>query len=127
NFFFSSKRRHTRFSRDWSSDVCSSDLHRVAAKPGYQERYERERGRTPGSGIHRPAEERIADGTSEPAGSPATITLRARSSATLRQRYPKRIRIHLGELVDHAALPEHTDRITDNGRLIEVMRSKQDR
>src|SRR5205809_366128 len=24
-FFFSSKRRHTRCSRDWSSDVCSSD------------------------------------------------------------------------------------------------------
>src|SRR5690606_40493274 len=27
-FFFSSRRRHTRFSRDWSSDVCSSDLNR---------------------------------------------------------------------------------------------------
>src|SRR5690606_39769245 len=26
SFFFSSRRRHTRFSRDWSSDVCSSDL-----------------------------------------------------------------------------------------------------
>src|SRR5690606_40466677 len=26
DFFFSSRRRHTRFSRDWSSDVCSSDL-----------------------------------------------------------------------------------------------------
>src|SRR5690606_39355881 len=25
-FFCSSRRRHTRFSRDWSSDVCSSDL-----------------------------------------------------------------------------------------------------
>src|SRR5690606_39693925 len=29
-FFFSSRRRHTRFSRDWSSDVCSSDLDEVA-------------------------------------------------------------------------------------------------
>src|SRR5688572_8570986 len=29
-FFFSSRRRHTRFDCDWSSDVCSSDL---AAKP----------------------------------------------------------------------------------------------
>src|SRR5690606_19505519 len=28
-FFFSSRRRHTRFSRDWSSDVCSSDLLRA--------------------------------------------------------------------------------------------------
>src|SRR2546429_5744353 len=28
-FFFSSRRRHTRCSRDWSSDVCSSDLELV--------------------------------------------------------------------------------------------------
>src|SRR5207247_5513343 len=27
-FFFSSRRRHTRSTRDWSSDVCSSDLAR---------------------------------------------------------------------------------------------------
>src|SRR5256884_1297313 len=32
-FFFSSRRRHTRCSRDWSSDVCSSDLGRF----GYSE------------------------------------------------------------------------------------------
>src|SRR3989442_15162685 len=30
-FFFSSRRRHTRCGRDWSSDVCSSDL---AVRPG---------------------------------------------------------------------------------------------
>src|SRR2546422_5667656 len=30
-FFFSSRRRHTRCSRDWSSDVCSSDLFVPAA------------------------------------------------------------------------------------------------
>src|SRR2546422_5993685 len=29
-FFFSSRRRHTRCSRDWSSDVCSSDLRVIA-------------------------------------------------------------------------------------------------
>src|SRR3990167_8601403 len=29
-FFFSSRRRHTRFDCDWSSDVCSSDLKSVA-------------------------------------------------------------------------------------------------
>src|SRR5690606_34090678 len=29
SFFFSCRRRHTRFSRDWSSDVCSSYLERV--------------------------------------------------------------------------------------------------
>src|SRR2546422_649559 len=31
-FFFSSRRRHTRCSRDWSSDVCSSDLFEVLAE-----------------------------------------------------------------------------------------------
>src|SRR5207249_7479746 len=30
-FFFSSRRRHTRSKRDWSSDVCSSDLVRDGA------------------------------------------------------------------------------------------------
>src|SRR5690606_40487221 len=34
-FFFSSRRRHTRFSRDWSSDVCSSDLSRCPDLPAY--------------------------------------------------------------------------------------------
>src|SRR2546429_3615337 len=32
-FFFSSRRRHTRCSRDWSSDVCSSDLAQVRVEP----------------------------------------------------------------------------------------------
>src|SRR2546427_10061757 len=32
-FFFSSRRRHTRFDCDWSSDVCSSDLLRPAGWP----------------------------------------------------------------------------------------------
>src|SRR2546422_4758350 len=31
-FFFSSRRRHTRCSRDWSSDVCSSDLKSKSGK-----------------------------------------------------------------------------------------------
>src|SRR5690606_40188263 len=39
-FFFSSRRRHTIFSRDWSSDVCSSDLERVDEEVG-------------GAGLHR--------------------------------------------------------------------------
>src|SRR3712207_8420307 len=38
-FFFSSRRRHTRYWRDWSSDVCSSDLASracvVAVKRGF--------------------------------------------------------------------------------------------
>src|SRR3712207_7653687 len=43
-FFFSSRRRHTRYWRDWSSDVCSSDLGTplddsawIARPPGYAE------------------------------------------------------------------------------------------
>src|SRR2546429_1561741 len=41
-FFFSSRRRHTRCSRDWSSDVCSSDLFgpfaiRVVENDGFAE------------------------------------------------------------------------------------------
>src|SRR2546430_11406881 len=31
-FFFSSRRRHTRFDCDWSSDVCSSDLVALAKR-----------------------------------------------------------------------------------------------
>src|SRR5690606_40376278 len=36
SFFFSSRRRHTSFSRDWSSDVCSSDLFCVVNAPFYE-------------------------------------------------------------------------------------------
>src|SRR2546422_2258499 len=35
-FFFSSRRRHTRCSRDWSSDVCSSDLEVDGAARAHQ-------------------------------------------------------------------------------------------
>src|SRR5437879_12594704 len=33
SFFFSSRRRHTRYIGDWSSDVCSSDLENIIGKP----------------------------------------------------------------------------------------------
>src|SRR5207302_3205972 len=33
SFFFASRRRHTSFSRDWSSDVCSSDLMNLGQPP----------------------------------------------------------------------------------------------
>src|SRR5690606_41175538 len=39
-FFFSSRRRHTRFSRDWSSDVCSSDLVQHETTPGVVHHFE---------------------------------------------------------------------------------------
>src|SRR5699024_12167312 len=34
-FFFSSRRRHTRSKRDWSSDVCSSDLFIASVRPPF--------------------------------------------------------------------------------------------
>src|SRR2546429_3761669 len=37
-FFFSSRRRHTRCSRDWSSDVCSSDLQLILQNYSHQKR-----------------------------------------------------------------------------------------
>src|SRR5947209_12426193 len=37
-FFFSSRRRHTRYWRDWSSDVCSSDLLSVSGRLQLTER-----------------------------------------------------------------------------------------
>src|SRR5437660_3441628 len=37
-FFFSSRRRHTRWPRDWSSDVCSSDLETRVTVLGHLQR-----------------------------------------------------------------------------------------
>src|SRR5947209_20231867 len=37
-FFFSSRRRHTRYWRDWSSDVCSSDLIELIASENFTSR-----------------------------------------------------------------------------------------
>src|SRR5206468_6720895 len=45
SFFFSSRRRHTRSDRDWSSDVCSSDLSRLRVAVGPSNRA-RKRGTT---------------------------------------------------------------------------------
>src|SRR3989475_11054343 len=46
-FFFSSRRRHTRFDCDWSSDVCSSDLAqagiRIGGTPGDPEQDQNQR------------------------------------------------------------------------------------
>src|SRR5439155_17385025 len=60
-FFFSSRRRHTRWPRDWSSDVCSSDLHVVGEKVRgvSDERNLQTRG---GSGRARSAKPRLGQG-----------------------------------------------------------------
>src|SRR3712207_9400701 len=72
-FFFSSRRRHTIYWRDWSSDVCSSDLARCrAARPGLARRSRRPRparpdSRNSGGGERRPARrdrKRVVEGKS---------------------------------------------------------------
>src|SRR5437870_8354668 len=55
-FFFSSRRRHTRWPRDWSSDVCSSDLR--TARPASRARRARRRGRR---SARRPRRDRTRD------------------------------------------------------------------
>src|ERR1035437_4022140 len=77
-FFFSSRRRHTRYWRDWSSDVCSSDLHwctapaRVAVSSGAE--------LSDGSGATPPALGALAGGCNDlPQRSALTLDHRWRS------------------------------------------------
>src|SRR6266481_7392991 len=59
-FFFSSRRRHTRWNCDWSSDVCSSDLFGTTSARGYTyDQFEP----VPGA---QPAAEAIMAGDSQP-------------------------------------------------------------
>src|SRR5699024_11818453 len=51
SFFFSSRRRHTRSKRDWSSDVCSSDL--VRGQPHHPADPRQPRRPAPGRGRRR--------------------------------------------------------------------------
>src|SRR5207253_4878975 len=51
-FFFSSRRRHTRWPRDWSSDVCSSDLLKVLGMFWGQLRVKQEFGHS-NNAVHR--------------------------------------------------------------------------
>src|SRR5260370_11716749 len=62
-FFFSSRRRHTRFKCDWSSDVCSSDLDTCADASGAPQDLPATPARAPGSAARAPgsaAEETFA-------------------------------------------------------------------
>src|SRR2546429_5478552 len=61
--FFSSRRRHTRCSRDWSSDVCSSDLHLLESellRAALRHRADRTRPRQRPLGTPRSRETRVA-------------------------------------------------------------------
>src|SRR6266480_3909851 len=65
-FFFSSRRRHTRLTCDWSSDVCSSDLGPTAGAS------------TPANS---PAPQYRSSATSPGRGSSAVVTASVRASA----------------------------------------------
>src|SRR5699024_5130915 len=54
-FFFSSRRRHTRSKRDWSSDVCSSDLYGTGFRASASRTPSRSSPRTPRSSPDTPA------------------------------------------------------------------------
>src|SRR6266702_7622879 len=56
-FFFSSRRRHTRWPRDWSSDVCSSDLGFTAGRAASS------RGHTPAISTAAALRRPVASGT----------------------------------------------------------------
>src|SRR3989440_10846653 len=109
DFFFSSRRRHTRSDRDWSSDVCSSDLAReddahVPGLPGRSDDHER---RLPRAARARGREGRRyrdrmgavldarADG-SQGAGPDGTLRL----FQGLEQRVPERLDLPAPELPD---------------------------
>src|SRR5688572_32610758 len=67
-FFFSSRRRHTRFDCDWSSDVCSSDLPCRADLPAARARRPHAGGPAVQLEVHHPlegAEHRSEEHTSE--------------------------------------------------------------
>src|SRR6266480_2144891 len=76
-FFFSSRRRHTRLTCDWSSDVCSSDLHHGAGQRSHgRERLGNDplrlRGRVPAR-VAGPRRERVPRAVQRQRGSPAPV------------------------------------------------------
>src|SRR5699024_12203975 len=63
-FFFSSRRRHTRSKRDWSSDVCSSDLSHEVFEEVHQSIVERAAAFPDGHGVrlHYPFSQKLVCG-----------------------------------------------------------------
>src|SRR2546421_9316715 len=76
-FFFSSRRRHTRSDRDWSSDVCSSDLlpdYVIFGQPVTLTFTVRQHGVTRLSGLKPSIEARSGDVTTTASASPGRET-----------------------------------------------------
>src|SRR5690606_11830316 len=95
-FFFSSRRRHTRFSRDWSSDVCSSDLVRLRERSARHR--SRRCARRAGAGA-RPR--RRSRASRHHAGQHLPARLLPRRTAHERKQLPRRKHPALHELQPH--------------------------
>src|SRR5256886_13662245 len=112
-FFFSSRRRHTRFDCDWSSDVCSSDLTLASGATVSDEEFDFLRADgTRGSLSVSSAP--ISDRTGEIVAAVATfwdISDRKRMEATLRES-EQRFRLLLENTADYAIFM-----IDDQGRI----------
>src|SRR5204863_1789987 len=72
-FFFSSRRRHTRSLRDWSSDVCSSDLDPRDGQPAATDRAndlgeEGPQGKDRGEHLVSPGDALVPEGLFDPLG-----------------------------------------------------------
>src|SRR5256886_8512859 len=91
-FFFSSRRRHTRFDCDWSSDVCSSDL----------------LARTPAS----------AAGSAWSGTVPSELEARWRWQGRLRSASRTASRAHKSGIEDPARSEEHTSELQSQSNLV---------
>src|SRR5437899_6103514 len=74
-FFFSSRRRHTRCLRDWSSDVCSSDLCRLRPFQATLVPERRQEITTEGGLALRPRDRKLADAIRRLAGAGIRVSL----------------------------------------------------
>src|SRR6266511_1265794 len=110
-FFFSSRRRHTRFSRDWSSDACSSDLLEAPAHTAIV-----------GGDVREPdpealpgAEDDVGEVGLEPLDAPERLAVEAELERVLGPRMPGQLR------VEHLVAPA-----TECGRPLDPLEKVRD-
>src|SRR2546430_6914231 len=88
SFFFSSRRRHTRFDCDWSSDVCSSDLRKG---PGHSRKAGNETARGSASTAAARSQGPAEKGKQNPASDRSTVRTLSARGALLRDRKSTRL------------------------------------